>query len=214
MNKHRIIGLIVLVAVAIIAVEFVVSKKQASGENFSYQAPPKAPASTLEKPSMNEQMDRDDEMASDSNDDSVDDASDTERSNDVVINPVKTDSFEGKDATQANVKETEAPFLQTTSAKPEIVATKTDNPANQYAKAYVIQLASFSQQASAEALVEQLQQKSYSAFVFPFKSNDKLMYRVYVGPQTDKQKLASLQKEIESQFKIKGIVTSYKVNDI
>lgn len=76
-------------------------------------------------------------------------------------------------------------------------------------KRWVIQVGSFSAQKNAETLKHALIKQGFTAFVDTFKSKqNKVWYRVQVGPELDKNRARQMQKKIEKQNKIKTVLRS------
>ena len=92
---------------------------------------------------------------------------------------------------------------------------KTDKPVHQPAfvpqedardsktAGWVVQVASFSDRSKALALRDRLRKKDYTAFVESVTTRQATLYRVRVGPVTQKEEAASLQKKIGTEFRIK-----------
>ncbi len=78
--------------------------------------------------------------------------------------------------------------------------------------AWVIQVGSFSRRGNALKLVEQLQAKEFSAFMEQVSLKDKVLFRVRVGPEVDKEEaqriLDRLNQELQAQ-KLTGTLKSY-----
>jgi len=77
-------------------------------------------------------------------------------------------------------------------------------------KAWVLQVASFSDPAKAEALRQALSAKAYRAFTRKGSSDRKTVVRVMVGPEVDPGKLADMKKTIDRDFKVKSLVVKYE----
>ncbi len=78
--------------------------------------------------------------------------------------------------------------------------------------AWVIQVGSFSQQANADKLVKELQQHKYAAFTDQVDLHGKIMHRVLVGPEVDKQRAEQMLKELNKYLKdqkLTGKLKSY-----
>lgn len=68
---------------------------------------------------------------------------------------------------------------------------------------WVVQVASFSDRSKALALRDRLRKQKYTAFVESVTSKNATLYRVRVGPVTQKAEAVNLQKKISVGFKIK-----------
>ncbi|BCO30975.1 hypothetical protein TspCOW1_10780 [Thiohalobacter sp. COW1] len=77
------------------------------------------------------------------------------------------------------------------------------------ASGWVVQVASFSQQANAERLRDQLQARGYKAFVESASTGAGTTWRVRVGPVPERPAAEKLQGEIAKVFDLKGLVAEY-----
>lgn len=75
--------------------------------------------------------------------------------------------------------------------------------------AWLIQLASFSEQTNAQQLVKKLQQQ-YPAFLQSLTVDDKSIYRVLIGPFTKQQEAQQLIIDLQKQWQLKGHVIAYQ----
>jgi DedD protein len=78
--------------------------------------------------------------------------------------------------------------------------------------AWVVQLGSFKKKINAERLTNNLRAKGYRAFVFETKRNQQT--RVYVGPEFKRVAAASLKSKLQNEFKIQGVVLTFKPLEI
>jgi len=88
-------------------------------------------------------------------------------------------------------------------------STKTLNTEATVPEAWVVQLATFGEQAHAKELLKQLRQQNMEAYIREVKLEDKSLFRVYVGPYIQYDKATSLQKYLQHTYKMKGIVKKY-----
>ena len=77
------------------------------------------------------------------------------------------------------------------------------------AEAWILQVASVSTAAKAEALLSQLQQLGHTAFVKTIEHGSDKLYRIYVGPKFEREQLAKLQSGIDRQFQVKSMIVRY-----
>jgi DedD protein len=104
--------------------------------------------------------------------------------------------------------ESETPTVE---PKPESVETKpAPAPTSQEAKtdtattpkAWVVQVGSFSNRGNAMRLRDQLRSKGYKTFVEQISTADKTFYRVRVGPVVTRDNALALQKELQAKMKL------------
>lgn len=95
---------------------------------------------------------------------------------------------------------TESPVTNTASVVSEGVPT-----------AWVIQLATFSNQKNANELIQTLRAKGFDAYLRKTHVAGKLQVRVYVGPNIRKAEIEKIQQQLQQQFHLKGVVAKYSV---
>lgn len=118
---------------------------------------------------------------------------------------VRTPIDERSPATPA--VEVEAPSTDKTPLPEETIPAPAASQATQPAttpKAWAVQVGSFTQRDNAMRLRDQLRSKGYKAFVEQITSADKTFYRVRVGPEVSRDKAVALQKELQSKMKLQG----------
>ncbi len=79
-------------------------------------------------------------------------------------------------------------------------------------KAWVVQVASFTNPKFASNLVDELREKGFAAFMEDVHSNGRIWYRVVVGPEVDKQRTRDLQDAIvkaTDDERLRGAIKSY-----
>lgn len=74
---------------------------------------------------------------------------------------------------------------------------------------WVVQLASLASKDNALALQERLRGMGYTAFVEEVKTAQGVLFRVRVGPELERANAEKLRDRLDQQVQIKGIVTRY-----
>lgn len=74
---------------------------------------------------------------------------------------------------------------------------------------WALQVGSFSKKNNALALQEKLRGKKHNAFVDRIIHNNKAVYRVRVGPEATKEKAEALKKKLEKEMKLSGLVVKH-----
>ncbi|MBB3046257.1 DedD protein [Litorivivens lipolytica] len=119
------------------------------------------------------------------------------------------------DIAAASVGEPEepAPEPEPKAEEPPQPAAKAPivNDSTGVANAWIVQVASFSNESNAKKLKERLQAKGYKAYVkaAPTKSG-KVLQRVFVGPELKKAVAERQKKEIEEAFKLKALLHEFE----
>jgi DedD protein len=107
---------------------------------------------------------------------------------------------------------TPAPAAPAPAATPTAPAPASATPAPAPAKVlsgWVVQLASLASKSNAMALQEKLRGLGYTAFVEEIKMPQGVLYRVRVGPELERGNAENVRNRLEQQVQIKGIVTRY-----
>lgn len=76
--------------------------------------------------------------------------------------------------------------------------------------AWVIQVASFSDGANAQTLVEKLRSYNYHAFSQVVEHEGQKMQRVYIGPTFDHVKMFALASQLQDELRLSGVVVNYQ----
>lgn len=74
---------------------------------------------------------------------------------------------------------------------------------------WAVQVGSFSKKSNALGLKEKLRKKKHHAFVERIIKNNKATYRVRVGPETTRDKAEALKKKLQKDLKLTGLVVKH-----
>nr|WP_269783514.1 SPOR domain-containing protein [Marinibactrum halimedae] len=77
-------------------------------------------------------------------------------------------------------------------------------------KAWVIQVASFSEANRANAMVKKLQADRYKAYSRVYSTNKGSLHRVFVGPNIDKRSAEKVKQKLDKQLSIDALVMRYQ----
>lgn len=139
-----------------------------------------------------------------------------------VDNQAEQENNKAITETQDSAKEVEVTEEKVEPVKPQEQTTNTEttdskqttsSDANRLREmgltAYVVQLGTFSSKTNAEGLVKKLKSKDFPAFIEPIRSGDKMLYRVRVGPEVDREDANALLQKLRQEMKIDGTVLEY-----
>ncbi len=190
--KQRIVGAIVLVALAVIFIPMLLSgKRDDVFSDFEQVIPPKPDALKnikvleLENPIPPPAL------------------------RDEVVSPVDETTPEAPPASKKPAKaEVKAPTEppSATPASTPAVKKPAKKPA---AQAWAVQVGSFSKRNNAMRLRDKLRKAGYRAYVEKVSTAKGVVYRVRVGPEIRRSKAESRRKAILEKFNLKGIVVSH-----
>lgn len=76
-------------------------------------------------------------------------------------------------------------------------------------KAWAVQVGSFRKQSNALGLREKLRDQGYSTFVEKVSTDNGPIYRVRVGPEVLRGKAEELQQELQAKLKLEGLVVAH-----
>jgi DedD protein len=159
MNKHRIVGFIVLSALVVIGVQFFLTYQKTNHSLQAYRSPPIAPLSAK------------------------------------LTSPNNAPS----------IQSAEAVMERNFDNAPDVV------PA---VPAWIVQIASLSNESAAQTLLTQLKSLGFDAFIFPFTLQDKQSFRVCAGPFTEQSLAITALSTIQERLKITGILKQYIPGDV
>ena len=166
MNKHRIIGLLVIIALIVITTEFL----------LNYRKPEVATPSILPPAAIIQEQ-------------AI-----------VTEDPVTEQPVVEQPLPVAE------PLVDNAAEDKKLIATRNE-------QAWVVQVASYSDQPRADKLVATLQAKAFDAFSYSIVTNSKTYVRVSVGPVATKQDAEVLKAQLLEKAKLAGFVNPYTPDD-
>lgn len=182
--QNRIVGSIILIALAVIILPELLDGKQVKQEQELAAIPMQPEADVVEKTVVLPS----DELAG---------TPIQIESLDAVPEPVE---FTAEDApsvtTEANTEDTKQPAQPVTSSLSE--------------PGYVIQLGAFSNADSVAALIKQLQAQGFAAYSETAQVNGKTLTRLFVGPALSEAELETQLPELKKLTGLSGRVVSYE----
>ena len=119
----------------------------------------------------------------------------------IVRTPIDEHSPPAPKSEQEAPAEEPKPSVEIKPAKPPVKEPKPASTST--TKAWVVQVGSFSKRENAMRLRDQLRSKGYKTFVEQISAADKIFYRVRVGPVVSRSNALDLQKELQTKMKLK-----------
>ncbi|GFD82350.1 cell division protein DedD [Alteromonas sp. KUL156] len=199
--KNRLVGTIIIVALAVIFLpDFLDGKKQTNREPFV-----SVPANPPKKPIVEPESFPSERVAKAA-------VPPVEIEDETALDdePVYTEAREIANSGEATTEK--APQVKTFEedelASQTVVDTKSaaDDDAG-----WVIQLGSFRHEKNVKALLTKLEKAGYRAFSRKIQTSSGPLNKVFVGPDLDKQKLESALPHLKELTNLKGKVTTFKV---
>ncbi len=215
--KQRMVGAIVLVALAVIFIPMLLEDKEppVDAVKLEKQIPPEP--STDYRTDLIPTEKAAEEAA-------IDSRTTMEIPLETITEPERPDALPGEEAEleataieEARREEwvivEEKPETPTESTEADEPAVNTEAPtvvemppATPVGKGWTIQAGSFGQKPNAEKLMANLKLKGMPAYLSEIKVQDKTLYRVRIGPIESKQKAEQQLREVEANFKLKGAI--------
>ncbi|MFT7091870.1 MAG: DedD protein [Candidatus Azotimanducaceae bacterium] len=130
----------------------------------------------------------------------------------IDINSLTVEQTSEKILEMAEVSKAKLPVMQQDTA---VLVQDTDNFSlneNGLPISWSFQLGSFREETNATRLRQTLRDKGYRSYILSGDADDKL-FRVYVGPMVNKDKLLKVQIKIEAELKLSGQVVRYRIED-
>ena len=185
--KQRIVGAIVLVALGVIFIPMILNRDESNtgitGTNIPQKPPELQQLATQTTPALPP----------------------------APVQPVETRQLVDKDT--PSLPAATPPLAQETTpvAKPEVSTQNTSKPGDSAKpRAWVVQIASFTERSKALALRDRLRKAKYTCFVESVTAKHGTLYRVRVGPLIKHEEADKVQAKIAKQLKLKGtLVMAY-----
>ncbi len=101
-----------------------------------------------------------------------------------------------------------APVPASKPSAPKAVqpAAPAATPVTSLREGWTVQVGSFDSEKNAQGLSDKINKRGYAAFVDGVKVKGRVSYRVRVGPAADKDKASRLQKQLQQEMGLKGLV--------
>lgn len=124
-----------------------------------------------------------------------------------VIKPAETKPIEQKPAEPAPA--TVAPAPVSVASKPVEKPVEQPPVVHKAVNAWVVQMGIFGSKQNAYKLRDKLRKSGFDAFVDTQHENDTTMYRVRVGPEVKRESAEALVAKLQKAVAMKGFVTKY-----
>lgn len=134
----------------------------------------------------------------------------------VIPEPERPEGIEPAKAPEAMytlVDEPAAPVAAAAPASEAPVPTSAQAGLNEQGvlQGWVLQVASFSEEARANDLRERLEKAGHTSFIRPLvNSKGQQVVRVFVGPKADKQAMLKVKQELDASLKVNALLREFK----
>lgn len=201
--KQRIIGAVVLAALAIIFLPAILKEKVSNGP-FVSQIPEQPQALkdyVIDKKKIDDLVSDKDKIKDQLNK-QLADSRQAGLSSESADNGLKNEALNGSGANKRKSKAeptqaTGSPTSANKDARESTPQVKQIEPPKTFiASAWVVQVASFAKESNAISLVRKLKDSQFKAYRRKVKANNQQVYRVFVGPYIEKKDAASASEKI------------------
>ena len=193
--QNRLVGTVILVAVAVIFLPDMLDGKKTSNQDVFVNVPP-APN---QKPIVNPEPFPAERVASA-----------TQRPIEIVNEPALDDEPEPQVATPDETVTAEVSSAGNDDLARQTVVEAPDEAST--GNSWVIQLGSFRHQKNVKQLLDKLEDAGYRAFSKPIVTSSGPLTKVFVGPNLDRSTLETAIPHLQELTGLKGKVTTFSVN--
>ena len=193
--QNRLVGTVILVAVAVIFLPDMLDGKKTSNQDVFVNVPP-APN---QKPIVNPEPFPAERVASA-----------TQRPIEIVNEPALDDEPEPQVAAPDETVTAEVSSAANDDLARQTVVEAPDEAST--GNSWVIQLGSFRHQKNVKQLLDKLEDAGYRAFSKPIVTSSGPLTKVFVGPNLDKSTLETAIPHLQELTGLKGKVTTFSVN--
>ncbi|MFC3200677.1 SPOR domain-containing protein [Alteromonas oceani] len=193
--KNRLVGTVILVAVAVIILPDMLDGKKSSNEDVFVNVP----AAPAKKPIVNPEPFPDERVVASAqrpveivNEKPVDEPDSPAESTPAAGNPTQVNNSPNDDLARQTVVEAPEESEQNNS--------------------WVIQLGSFRHQKNVKQLLDKLENAGYRAFSRPIETSSGPLTKVFVGPNLNKRELDGALSHLQELTGLRGKVTRFSVN--
>jgi len=220
--KQRIIGAVVLAALAIIFLPAILKEKTSNG-TFESQIPDKPEAlktyrvDTQKVDSLIKESDLKRAAIEKQHEESISEASDPDLTNSELnspeLNNKEAPSKTNAQTDEAELEEHKKKEIAETLTKPKSPSNSENNKTTIGDKftdaAWVVQVASFSNESNAIKMVDRLKKANYKAYRRKVTANKRVVFRVFVGPYIEKHKAKASLVEISKLSQSDAVIRPF-----
>ena len=206
-HKQRIVGIIVVVAVAIILYPFLFSRGEYDSAALIIPEPPPVPEIPFYvEESMNSPLSEKAlaEIAK------VGDGSILVTSSPLEeeVDPVTPSSAEIVN-TEVSVTTDNSGTSASTSSLPVVAESEPTLGSDGLPRSWSLQIAALSIEENANGMGKKLRAAGHQAYVRQTVAGSKMLYRIFIGPYLDRQKLEELRIPIDKQYGVKSLTVRF-----
>ncbi len=207
-TKQRIVGTVVLLALALIFLPIIFDGEGSYQSTISSRIPEPPEVVIMPEPMQTRPVIVADSLPE----------IETEAEQEEGANAAAPESGDELASTAGDVSEpsadTDSVEVAVTTSEPVFEREPPTLGADGLPQGWSVRLGSFADAGNAQSLVQRLQDAGYRAYTRLIESEQGDLTGVFVGPWLDRAAVASYQQELQQQFQLAGIVVRYQVDPL
>lgn len=206
-HKQRIVGIIVVVAVAIILYPFLLSRDEYDSATLVIPEPPPAPEIPFYVEESTNSPLSEKALAEIAK---IGDGSILATSSPLEeeVDPVTPSSAEIVNA-EVSVTADNSSTSASTSSLPMVAEPKPTLGSDGLPISWSLQIAALSIKENANGMVDKLRAAGHQAYIRQTVAGNKMLYRIFIGPDLDRQKLEELRIPVDKQYGVKSLTVRF-----
>lgn len=208
-TKQRIVGTIVLLALALIFLPIIFDGQGSYETPISSRIPDPPEIAILPEPVQSRPVIVADSLPEPENEDNEADREDIEPASVSAADARPGD--EQEDSTASDSADTESDLAAVITSEPVYQRDPPGLGVDGLPQGWSVRLGSFADAANAQNLTQRLLDAGYRAYTRTIQSGQGELTGVYVGPWVDRSTVAQYQQELQQQFQLAGIVVRYEI---
>lgn len=203
--KQRIVGTVVLLALALIFLPIVFDGQGSYEVSVSSRIPEAPVISILPEPTQSRPVIAGGAIGGDPS------AATTVSVGADPVDAVEDEAASVEVAAATPATETAAPAVEITESQPIFSRAVPELNEAGLPQGWVVRLGSFSDRDNANTLVARLQNAGYKAYLRSLPSNQGALTGVFVGPWLDRALVNEYQRKLQEEFSLAGMVVRYEL---
>ncbi|MEQ8313948.1 MAG: SPOR domain-containing protein [Gammaproteobacteria bacterium] len=206
-TKQRIVGTIVLLALALIFLPIIFDGQGSYETPISSRIPDPPEIAILPEPVQTRPVIVADSLPEPDNEEDEESGATEEVGESAAVAATDEDGTD----TDTHAADTETELAAVITSEPVYQRDPPGLGADGLPQGWSVRLGSFADAANAQNLTQRLLDAGYRAYTRTIQSEQGDLTGVYVGPWVDRSTVAQYQQELQQQFQLAGIVVRYEI---
>lgn len=209
-TKQRIVGTVVLLALALIFLPIVFDGQGSYQAPLTSRIPDPPPVAVLPEPTQSRPVILADTMPSvDEEEEPESSLSPSEEFTDDNLQDIVERIEQSSIAANADAEDSDN--AEIAASEPDFTRDPPALGPDGLPQGWSVRLGSFSDAGNAQNLLQRLQDSGYRAYTRSIESEQGSLTRVFVGPWLDRARVESYQRELQSQFQLAGMIVRFQL---